>query len=142
MENNIDAEKLYAKVDALMAHYAKAEKDVEDDAELSIFYQGKRKMCSEIINLITSLQHEQSSLPDNLDEAAEKYEDWVESYSQSDFPTCVSFRQAFKAGAEWMVRNGYTKEGIARPDDCEIWVNFTDTDIKDGDEVIVQIRKK
>lgn len=48
----------------------------------------------------------------------------------------------FKAGAEWMAGQGYTKEGIARPDDCEIWVNFTDTDIRDGDEVIVQIRKK
>ncbi|MBO4924459.1 MAG: hypothetical protein J5382_10115 [Bacteroidales bacterium] len=41
------------------------------------------------------------SLLSDLDEAAEEYEDWVESYSQSDFPTCVSFRQAFKAGAEW-----------------------------------------
>ena len=55
-----------------------------------------------ILSIIDTLQQEQSSLPDNIDEAAEKYEDWVESYSQSDFPTCVSFRQAFKAGAEWM----------------------------------------
>ena len=57
----INAEKLYAKVDALMAHYAKAEKEMEDDVELSIFYQGKRKMCSEVINLINSLQQEQIS---------------------------------------------------------------------------------
>lgn len=51
-------------------------------------------------------------------------------------------RGAFKAGAEWMVRQGYIEEGIARPDDCEIWVNLIDTDIKDGDKVIIQIRKK
>ena len=48
----------------------------------------------------------------------------------------------FKAGAKWMAEQGYTQEGIARPDDDEIWVNMKNTDIKDGDEVIVQIRKK
>ena len=42
--------------------------------------------------------------PGNLDDAAEEYEDWAESYNQSDFPTCVSFRQAFKAGAEWVTK--------------------------------------
>ena len=57
----IDADKLYEKVDALMAHYAKAEEEMKDDVELSIFYQGKRKMCSEIINLIDSLQQEKIS---------------------------------------------------------------------------------
>lgn len=55
----IDAEILYREVDRLMAHYATAEKEMEDDVELSIFYQGKRKMCSEIINHITALQEEQ-----------------------------------------------------------------------------------
>lgn len=56
----IDAEKLYKQVDSLMAHYAKAEKEVEiDDEELSIFYQGKRKMCSELLGIIDSHRHEQ-----------------------------------------------------------------------------------
>ena len=50
------------------------------------------------------LQQEQPSLPSNLEEAAEEYEDWAESYSQSDFPTSISFRQSFKAGAEWMAK--------------------------------------
>lgn len=59
MSKYIDAEILYRKVDELMAHYATAEKETEDDVELSIFYQGKRKMCSEIIDHITSLQQEQ-----------------------------------------------------------------------------------
>ena len=37
----------------------------------------------------------------NLDEAAEEYENWALSYSQADFPTSISYRQAFKAGAKW-----------------------------------------
>lgn len=44
----------------------------------------------------------------DLEEAAEEYEDWVESYSQSDFPTCVSFRQAFIAGAKWQAEQDET----------------------------------
>lgn len=56
----IDAEKLYKKVDSLMAQYAILEEENEiDDEELSIFYQGKKKMCSQILNLIDSLQQEQ-----------------------------------------------------------------------------------
>ena len=82
---------------------------------------------------------------DNLDEAAEKYAiqghenhtnvNYINTYIEGK-------RIGFIAGAEWMAGQGYTKEGIARPDDCEIWVNLTDTDIKDGDKVIVQVRKK
>lgn len=37
---------------------------------------------------------------------------------------------------------GYVLEGIARPDDYEVWVDLKNTDIEDGDEVIIQIRKK
>ena len=80
--------------------------------------------------------------PSDLDEAAE--DSWaIYEYRESPrglYSTC--YVDGFKAGAEWMAEQGYTTEGIARPDDCEIWVNFTNTDIKDGDEVIVQIRKK
>ena len=56
----MDAEKLYKQVDSLMARYAEYEKEFEvDDEELSIFYQGKRKMCSELLGIIDSLQQEQ-----------------------------------------------------------------------------------
>lgn len=86
--------------------------------------------------------------PSDIDEAAEKM------YPMTTTPPTPievaayynaaqqKLRDAFKAGAEWMTGQGYTKEGIARPDDCEIWINLTDTDIMDGDKVIVQIRKK
>ena len=59
----IDAEKLYKQVDELMAHFAKAEKEAEPDTEdLSIFYQGKKEMCSELLGIIDSLQQEQDEL--------------------------------------------------------------------------------
>ena len=74
-----------------------------------------------------------------LDEAAEKYSENILANNE-DLQDAIE--DAFKAGSEWMAGQGYVKEGIARPDDCEIWVNMTNTDIKDGDEVIVQIRKK
>lgn len=81
------------------------------------------------------------SLPSNIDEAAKK---WNEEHFRLEYYQTPkdAMSRSFKAGAEWMAGQGYTKEGIARPDDCEIWVNFTDTGIKDGDEVVVQIRKK
>ena len=87
---------------------------------------------------IRGLTDSKLSIPSNLDEAAKKYE---LSIGSQDY-CYLDIEDAFKAGAEWMAEQGYIKEGIARPDDCEIWVNFTDADIKDGDEVIVQIRKK
>lgn len=56
----IDADKLYKKIDERMAKFAELEKETEpNDTDLSIFHQGKRKMCSEILTLITSLQQEQ-----------------------------------------------------------------------------------
>ena len=105
--------------------------------------QGIRAHNSSLVNVAEHLYDLiQPSLPSNLDEEAE--DSWaVYEYRESPrglYSTC--YVDGFKAGAEWMAGQGYTKEGIARPDDCEVWVNFTNTDIKDGDEVIVQIRKK
>lgn len=85
------------------------------------------------------------SLPSNLEDAAKEYADYNSRRWQEDgdiYYDHSKIMDAFKAGAEWMAGQGYTKEGIARPDDCEIWVNLTDTDIRDGDKVIVQVRKK
>lgn len=63
----IDAEKLYKQVDELMARFAKLEKEAEPDTEdLSIFYQGKKEMCSELLNIINSLQQEQESVAERF----------------------------------------------------------------------------
>lgn len=82
-----------------------------------------------------------SSHLSNLDEAEFKYAQSLDEIPANQEEEKMIY-DAFKAGAEWMAGQGYTKEGIARPDDCEIWVNLTDTDVKDGDKVIVQVRKK
>ena len=44
-------------------------------------------------------------LEEAAEEYAEEYEEWVELYSQSDFPTCISYRQAFIAGAQWQAEH-------------------------------------
>ena len=56
------------------------------------------------------------------------------------FTTTNGLKEAAEYAMEQMMKDAV--EGIARPDDCEIWVNLTGTDIKDGDKVIVQIQKK
>ena len=82
----------------------------------------------------------QPSLPANLDDVKLDISDIVDCGYKGIAE--YFYNRGKRDGAEWMAGQGYTKEGIARPDDCEIWINFTDTDIRDGDEVIVQIRKK
>lgn len=79
------------------------------------YYEGQDNGYNHILAFIDSLPEEtckdslqvQETCKENqdsftsLEEAADEYEDWVESYSQADFPTCVSFKQAFIAGAKW-----------------------------------------
>lgn len=73
-------------------------------------------------SIIDSLQQEQPSLPDNLDEAAEKYANthYGEFFEvEYDFGDPIEVivddkpfvRDAFKAGAEWMAEQGITVEG-------------------------------
>ena len=118
---------------------------------------GVRKLLNgEELTGMERLEKLQPLLPSNLDEAAGKYANkefpdepscgqWVtgdyDPPVDMEYPREIA-KDSVKAWAEWFAGQGYTKEGIARPDDCEIWVNLTNTDIKDGDEVIVQIRKK
>lgn len=55
-------------------------------------------------------------IPSNLDEAADEYAStWIYGSAWYD-----AVKNTFKAGVKWMAGQGYTKEGIARPDDCEI----------------------
>lgn len=74
----IDAEKLYKEIDGRMVKFAELEKETEtDDMSLSLptYYQGKRKMCSEILTLIDSLQQEQVQ--------TEEYGPYARQYPQS-----------------------------------------------------------
>lgn len=73
MSKYIDTEKFYKKVDELMSHYAKVEKDVKNDIWLSLSYRAKVKMCSEIIDIITSLQQEQPEV--DLEKEVNRWKD-------------------------------------------------------------------
>ena len=118
----------------------------------------ERLITDEIVEAIRTLS--KSSLPSNLDEAAEEnskgyYCSALETLNEMGIcDGCENVKLAFKAGAEWMAGQGQTKEGIATKD---YFVNFGDDtsvdldpsmtlnpafNINDGDKVIVQIRKK
>lgn len=103
-----------------------------------------------------------SSLPSNLDEAADYYKDTVTPEEVDDSEHAYSYEtyteyqiaDAFKAGAEWMAGRGETEEGVFRAGDP----GYPDVrmgeqysiehilrkpgGIEPGDEVIVQSRTR
>lgn len=85
MNKYIDAEKLKERVTRLIASARQNDWPLVED------------YLRRVIDIIDSLQQEQPSLPDNLDEAAETYSKEVSNgHSYRDL-IC-----GFKAGAEWM----------------------------------------
>ena len=111
MSKYIDAEKLYKQVDSLMARYAKNEEEFEvDDEELSIFYQGKRKMCSEVLKIIDFLQQEQlpgiedpgvpgrDFIPVEWVDACEKYGKWKIVQQEQDYSDLSDLERAIHRG--------------------------------------------
>ena len=86
----------------------------------------------------------ETSIPSNLDEAAEKSAEKVCGVLLADrFP----FIQGFKSGAEWMAGQGVTKDGLVAAYDngcLRVYTTILDKEdgIKFGDRVVVQIRKK
>ena len=111
MSKYIDAEKLYKQVDSLMARYAKNEEEFEvDDEELSIFYQGKSKMCSEVLKIIDFLQQEQlpgiedpgvpgrDFIPVEWVDACEKYGKWKIVQQEQDYSDLSGLERAIHRG--------------------------------------------
>lgn len=91
------------------------------------------------------------SLPSDLDEAAE----WIASDIAPDYPdiswdACYEkIKEGIKAGSEWMAGQGWHEEAAIKGSDDVVWLNYNvelPIDLakyfKDGDKVIVQIRKK
>ena len=94
--------------------------------------------CREAMRMAVELLSK-SSLPSNLDEAAEKYSETFEDLQDA-------IEDAFKAGAEWVAGQGQTFEahvdngcavasGVKLP--FVLWNTY-----EDGDVLKVQIRKK
>ena len=92
-----------------------------------------------------------------LDEAAEEYTDnpnnyatWTEHFGAFDTVDDIALvEKAFKAGAKWMAEQGWHEEAVIKGSEDVVWLNYgveLPIDLakyfKDGDKVIVQIRKK
>ena len=71
-----------------------------DEGGLESFY--RRSEIHNILKIVESLQQEQPSILDNLDEIAEE---WAENevYGKSDAEFEMAYK-GFKAGAEWMAK--------------------------------------
>ena len=96
---------------------------------------------SEIVNFV--IKNYKPSLPSDLDEAAEEYApDFSNGFASKAAVDAI--RDAFKAGAEWMARQGHTVDGTFHhscgyPSVIELKTYLRDYE---GADVIVQIRKK
>ena len=73
------------------------------DSETRKFHEGKDFAYQHIGFLIDSLQQEQPSLPDNLDEAELKYVESLDNPPANQEEERIIY-QTFKAGAEWMTK--------------------------------------
>ena len=97
------------------------------------------------------------SLPSNLDEAAQKVEDYYDVGEEHGYLYCHrgDIKDAFKAGAEWMAGQGATCNGEIRmdfsdPDDiyarrlsADYWSELGPALMKvEPGDVLIQIRKK
>ena len=83
-----------------------------------------------------------SSLPSNIDEAAEKY---AYTIYPSEGVANIEVNNAFKAGAEWHAKQGQTFESVVWKDsDDELFVEayVDENKFKMADNIIIQVRKK
>lgn len=96
------------------------------------------------VPMATMDEQEQPSLPDNLDEAAKEYMKKARKHLFDDSPIGRA-DDAFKAGAEWIAKQGFISEGIiyqTSGEDTTIELNEHIGYLEDCDKVIVNIRKK
>lgn len=124
----IDAEKLIAEIRKLCSESCISESDD--------YYEYAK---SEIIDIITSLQQEQPSLPSNIDEAAEKYSENILANNE-DLQDAIE--DAFKEGAKWMARQGVTLNLSIDELSCGAYNSCVEQGLTSEDDVIIQIRKK
>lgn len=111
-------------------------------------YQGYKSL----LTFIDSLPEEKLSLPDNLDEAARESMPEEEGFLEIDIyggsKAVYSMEQMlamFRAGAEWMAKQGFISEGIiyqTSGEDTTIELNEHIGYLEDCEKVIVNIRKK
>ena len=86
---------------------------------------------------VPSLDIQEEPVSEDLEEAAI-------NYMKSQNPPIWGLYDGFIAGANWKEEKMMAKaiEGIARPDDSEIWCNLVSFNLKDGDKVRVVVIKE
>lgn len=92
-------------------------------------------------NFVASLKQGQPPLPHNVDEAAKEHTRYYIPFDQCDSRDII---RTFKAGAEWMARQGLTVDGTFHHSSGYPSVIELKTFLRDyeGADVIVNIRKK
>ena len=138
MNKYIDADLLRKEIDKWTG--AMSDK-IEDD-----YSDGIRFALNHFVFVLDSLQQEQPILPSNLDEAAFEYENtlWEDGCKDCGYSPLEVF-DAFKAGAEWMVKQGVTVNGYITDEIAYNGVAVildSEGNFKSEEEVTVQIRKK
>lgn len=110
------------------------------------------------IELVVDILESQPSLPSELDDAAIQAaqidmcdRQIMEDSNEHRMLYSRIFRRGFKAGTEWMAKQGYTQEEIVEDKSLGLGygvlpgvtpiINLPDS-FKPGDKVIVQVRKK
>ena len=110
--------------------------------------------CREAMRMAAKLLS-QPALPSNLDEATEEYayNNWedndyhIGASEGLPFDAIGHTEKCFKAGAEWMSKQGVTKDAVIGMATKDIFINVSgrtldELDLCTGDKVVVQIRKK
>jgi len=127
-----------------------------------IIKKGNEKFPQDIIEIINddgSITHEDvnfkirkaymeglidnnTPLPSNIDEAAEKY---AYTIYPSEGVANIEVNNAFKAGAEWHAKQGQTFESVVWKDSDDglyVEADVDENKFKMADNVIIQVRKK
>ena len=102
------------------------------------YQEGWRSAFSWATHILAKLISDHSSLPSNLDEAAKEYAD---SMGLKGFDKVRTISD-FKAGTEWMAKQGVTLNISIDELSCEAYNACVEQGLTSKDEVVVQIRKK
>ena len=135
------------KIDLIKAEVEKRYKDWKEKESNSHSIESEIRMseCQHLLLMLDSMQEDPVSK--DLEEACEQLSEDARKHkaeTSSPFFSQTDYKQGVIDGAKWQKEKMMTKaiDGIARPDDSEIWCNLASSNLKDGDEVKVIIIKE
>jgi hypothetical protein len=90
----IDADRLRAEIERRIYEISHPLKDGYEVQSI-----GKIEGLSELLEVIDSLQQEQPEM--DLEKEIDRFEDWMETYNQADYPTSFTTRDIARYFARW-----------------------------------------